>query len=123
NFRNYFVIVFDKPFTRFATVKDGKISDGEKVFEGGHAGAIVGFATSGGEKVHARVASSFISEAQALINVRELGEDDFDKIASKGKQRWNDVLGRIRVEDDNIDNLRTFYSSFYRSVLFPRNFS
>ncbi len=33
------------------------------------------------------------------------------------------MLGKIKVEDDNIDNLRTFYSSFYRSVLFPRNFS
>ncbi len=123
NFRNYFVIVFDKPFSRFAAVKDGKISEGEKEFEGHHAGAIVGFATSGGEKVHARVASSFISEAQALINLKELGDDDFDEIANKGKQRWNEVLGRIKVEDDNIDNLRTFYSCFYRSVLFPRNFS
>ncbi len=123
NFKNYFVIVFDKPFNRFATVKDGKISEGGKEFEGSHAGAIVGFATSGGEKVHARVASSFISEAQALINLKELGHNNFDEIANKGKQRWNDVLGRIRVEDDNIDNLRTFYSSFYRSVLFPRNFS
>jgi predicted alpha-1,2-mannosidase len=27
------------------------------------------------------------------------------------------------VEDENIDNIRTFYSSFYRSILFPRNFS
>ncbi len=31
-------------------------------------------------------------------------------------------MGRIEVEDDNIDNLRTFYSSLYRSVLFPRSF-
>src|SRR3712207_7197259 len=29
---------------------------------------------------------------------------------------------RIEVEDDNIDHLRTFYSCFYRSVLFPRSF-
>jgi predicted alpha-1,2-mannosidase len=33
------------------------------------------------------------------------------------------VLGKIKVEDDNIDNVRTFYSAFYRSVLFPRNFT
>ena len=31
NFKNYFVIVFDKPFSYFATVKDGKITEGEKV--------------------------------------------------------------------------------------------
>lgn len=123
NFKNYFVIVFDQPFSYFATVKDGKITEGEKEFEGNHAGAIVGFSTSDNGAVQAQVASSFISEAQALINLKELGDADFDKIASKGKQRWNEVLGKIRVEDDNIDNLRTFYSCFYRSVLFPRNFT
>lgn len=123
NFRNYFVIVFDKPFSSFSVVKDGNIAEGEREFEGNHAGAIVGFTTSTGEKVHARIASSFISHDQALLNLKELGEAGFDEIAAKGKKRWNDVLGRIRVEDDNIDNLRTFYSNFYRTVLFPRNFT
>lgn len=123
NFKNYFVIVFDKPFSYFATVKEGKITAGEKEFEGNHAGAIIGFSTFNNEQVHARVASSFISEEQALINLKELGNDNFDEIASKGKERWNEVLGKIKVEDDNTDNLRTFYSAFYRSVLFPRNFT
>ncbi|MCG8308227.1 MAG: GH92 family glycosyl hydrolase [Cytophagales bacterium] len=123
NFKNYFAIVFDKPFSYFATVKDGKIKEGEKKFEGNHAGAIIGFSTSNNEQVHARVASSFISEEQALINLKELGDSDFDEIAGKGKLRWNEVLSRINVEDDNIDNLRTFYSCFYRTVLFPRNFT
>ena len=39
-----------------------------------------------------------------------------------GRTEWNRVLGRIEVEDDNIDHLRTFYSCLYRSVLFPRSF-
>lgn len=123
NFKNHFVIVFDKPFSYFATVKDGKITEQEKEFKGNHAGAIIGFSTSDNEQVHARVASSFISEEQALINLRELGDSGFDEIASKGRARWNEVLGRVKVEDDNIDNLRTFYSCLYRTVLFPRNLS
>ncbi|KOH46889.1 GH92 family glycosyl hydrolase [Sunxiuqinia dokdonensis] len=123
NFKNYFVIVFDKPFTYFSTVKDGEITEGEKAFEGNHAGAIIGFSTVNDEQVHARVASSFISEEQAMLNLKELGDDSFDEIAGKGKARWNEVLGKIRVEDDNIDNLRTFYSNLYRTVLFPRNLS
>ena len=32
------------------------------------------------------------------------------------------MLGRIEIEDSNIDHLRTFYSCLYRSVLFPRSF-
>jgi predicted alpha-1,2-mannosidase len=123
NFRNYFVIVFDKPFEYVSIVKDGKIIENEKEYAGNHAGAIIGFATSNDEKVHARVASSFISEEQAMNNLKELEGHSFEQIVGKAKQRWNDVLGRIKIEDDNIDNIRTFYSSFYRSVLFPRNFS
>ncbi len=123
NFKNYFVIIFDKPFTYFSIVKDGDITVGEKEFEGNHAGAIIGFSKSNNEQVHARVASSFISEEQAIINLKELGKLSFDEIQEKGKARWNEVLGRIQIEDDNIDNLRTFYSNLYRTVLFPRNLS
>ena len=123
NFRNWFVIRFDKPFTYHAVVKDGVITEKETTFNGNHAGAIIGFATSRQEQVHASVASSFISEEQAILNLQELGEDVFDTIKDKGEARWNEVLGRIRVEDDNIDNLRTFYSNLYRTVLFPRNLS
>jgi predicted alpha-1,2-mannosidase len=123
NFKNYFVIVFDKPFASYSIVKNGKIVEGEKEFDGDHAGAVIRFSTSKNEPVHARVASSFISDEQALLNLKEIGSKDFDQVANQGKQRWNDVLGKIKVEDSNIDNLRTFYSCFYRSVLFPRNFS
>lgn len=123
NFKNYFVIIFDKPFTYFSTVKDGEILKGEKSFEGNHAGAIIGFETQADEQVHARIASSFVSPEQALLNLSELGNTGFDEVVAKGKQRWNEVLGRIEVKDDNIDNLRTFYSCYYRSVLFPRNLS
>ena len=72
-------------------------------------------------QVNLKVASSFISIDQALVNMKELGDGDFDRLKAEGRSRWNDVLGRIKVEDDNIDNIRTFYSCLYRSVLFPRS--
>lgn len=123
NFKNYFVVVFDKPFTSFSVVKDSVIVLGEKEYSGNHASAIVGFSTVKAEKVHARVASSFISHEQALLNLKELRNDSFDEVVERGRLRWNEVLGKIRIDDDNIDNLRTFYSNLYRTVLFPRNFS
>ena len=122
NFKNYFVIIFDKNFTYKASVKDSIINEGQLEAESNHSGAIIGFSTLKGEIVHARVASSFISIEQAELNLRELSEDSFDVVAEKGRHKWNDVLGKIQVGDDNIDNLRTFYSCFYRSVLFPRSF-
>ena len=122
NFKNYFVIEFDKPFTYKATVADSCISVGKAEQEANHAGAIIGFATRKGEKVHARVTSSFISQAQALENLKELGNDSFDVLVEKGKTAWNEALGRIEVEGGNLDQYRMFYSCLYRSLLFPRKF-
>ena len=122
NFKNYFVIIFDKPFTYVSAVADQKILEKQTESKANHAGAIIGFSTKKGEKVHARVASSFISPEQAELNLKELGNNDFETVKANGKNTWNEVLGKIEVEDDNIDNLRTFYSCLYRSVLFPRKF-
>lgn len=122
NFKNYFVIKFDKPFTYKAAVADGQIKQGATETTVNHAGAIIGFKTKRGEQVHARIASSFISPEQAELNLQELGNLSFEQIKAQGRQTWNKTLSRIEVEDQNVDHLRTFYSCLYRSVLFPRSF-
>ena len=122
NFKNYFVMKFDKDFTYTAAVADGHINTADIKAECNHAGGIVGFKTSRGEQVNVRIASSFISEEQAIENLKELGSDSFDEVKTRGRNTWNDVLGRIEVKSDDIDHLRTFYSCLYRSVLFPRSF-
>lgn len=122
NFKNYFVIEFDKPFTYTATVINGEINRDYHESTAHHAGAIIGFSTKKGEIVHARVASSFISHEQASLNLKEVASNSYDEIKKAGKDVWNKTLGRIEVEDTDIDNLRTFYSCLYRSVLFPRSF-
>lgn len=120
NFRNYFVIEFDKAFTYKAVVDNKTLIAESTETTSAHAGAIIGFATKKGETVHARVASSFISEEQAIQNLKELGNDTFDTLVEKGKDAWNDVLGRVEVEGGDLDQYRTFYSCLYRSLLFPR---
>ena len=128
NFRNYFVVEFDKPFEYVSAF--GKDTDSaslqlkENTLEvaSEHTGAVIGFSTKRGEVVHARVASSFISHEQALLNMQELGENSFDSLVSEGRRQWNDVLGRVEVDGGNVDRMRTFYSCLYRSLLFPRKF-
>ena len=130
NFRNYFVIEFDHDFEAFVNVKDGQyqgmVQGGyQEAYqqEGNHVGTIISFKIrQRGEKVVARVASSFISESQAWQNLQELGQADMEQLCQQGRNRWNEVLGKIEVEDEDIDHLRTFYSCLYRSVLFPRAF-
>ena len=130
NFRNYFVIEFDHDFEAFVNVKDGQyqgmVQGGyQETYqqEGNHVGTIISFKIrQRGEKVVARVASSFISESQAWQNLQELGQADMQQLCQQGRNRWNEVLGKREVEDADIDQLRTFYSCLYRSVLFPRAF-
>ena len=122
NFKNFFVVKFDKPFTYKAAVADGTVGEGKTEATCNHAGAIIGFQTKRGEAVNVQVASSFISEEQALRNLGELKDGCFDRIKAEGRKTWNNVLGKIEIEDQNIDHKRTFYSCLYRSVLFPRSF-
>ncbi|MBQ3197031.1 MAG: GH92 family glycosyl hydrolase [Alistipes sp.] len=120
NFKNYFVVEFDKPFEYVSTFVNGKLEKNATEQQANHVGAVIGFATSKGEQVNARVASSFISHEQAAINLKELGDDTLEEVAEKGRKAWNDVLGRIEIEGGNLDQYRTFYSCLYRATLFPQ---
>jgi len=123
NFHNYFILIFDHDFSSYSTLIDGTIKAGEQRTEGDHAGAILGFKTNHGEIVKVKVASSFISPEQAELNLKnEIGESDFDVICTIAQEKWNSELGRIKVEGGTADQLRTFYSTLYRTLLFPRKF-
>jgi len=122
NFKNYFVIVFDKPFVSGNIWSKDHLVEGVNELQDDHVGAALQFKTKKGEQVHARVASSFISFDQAELNLKELGNDTFDEVKSKGAAIWNKELSRIRVEGGTDDQKETFYSSLYRVLLFPRKF-
>ncbi len=124
NFHNYFVAEFDKDFVVNHTWSDDwKLTRNSTESKGDHVGAIIGFKTRRGEQVHIKVASSFISLEQAEINLnREIGKDDFDQTKTKAEAAWSKELGRIRIEDTDADQVRTFYSCLYRLLLFPRKF-
>jgi len=120
NFKNYFVLEFDKKFLTNSTWIDKVLSDKLEA-QGNHVGAVIGFQTKKGEKVNVRVASSFISQEQAELNLKnELGTSTFEETVSQSKAEWNKVLGKIAVEDTNTDQLKTFYSCLYRTVCFPQ---
>ncbi len=121
NFRNYFVLQFDKPFQLTYTVKDSILSAIDKEVTHFHAQAVVGFKTTKGEKVNVRVASSFISLEQAELNLkREIGNQSFQEIQQQAKGVWHRELAKEKAEGGTTDQLKTFYSCLYRMILFPR---
>ena len=123
NFRNWFVIKFDKPIAGHTLWAGPQTAlQGGSEYEGEHALASVSFATERGEVVNLQAASSFISLEQAWRNLAEAEGRSFDEIKAAARESWNEVLGRIEVGGGSEEQYRTFYSCLYRATLFPRKF-
>ncbi len=123
NFANYFVVLFDRPFAGHGVWSPDAVQPGDTRLEGKQVGAFVKFDTATSKVAGCKVASSFISPEQALRNLqREIGDADFDTIRHRAEERWNEALGRARIEGGLEDQRRTFYSALYRSVLYPHRF-
>jgi len=120
NFKDYFVIYFDKPFLIRRHTPDGKPDLSPIEIKGDHAIAVINFITEANEQVHLKVASSFISYEQAELNLkRELGGDSFEMTKQKAKAVWNKTLSRLQVSGGSVDQTRTLYSCLYRMLFFP----
>lgn len=120
NFKNYFVIEFDEKIEDFRVWDGKKIQSGKTEMNSLHSIAAVKFKTKKGEIIHAKVASSFISFEQAELNLkREIGNDSFDKTKETARDTWNEKLGKIKVEGGTEEQMKTFYSCLYRTLMFP----
>lgn len=121
NFKNYFVVQFDKTFESAEVWHDSVLVKDVLEQTANHSGAILGFKTARGEKVHATAASSFISIEQAIYNLEsETGGNNFNQLVAASKKHWNAVLGKVKAEGGTESQLRTFYSCLYRTVCFPQ---
>ncbi|MCL1662802.1 GH92 family glycosyl hydrolase [Elizabethkingia ursingii] len=121
NFKNYFVVQFDKDFDLTSVWKDTALVNDQLEITSNHAGAIVGFKLKAKESVYAKVASSFISFEQAEINLkREIGSQSFAQVKSNAKDIWSKTLGKIEVKGGTDEQYRTFYSAMYRTLFFPQ---
>ena len=128
NFANYFVIEFNRPFITSGTWNKHGRTSSKLALEGEHVGSYVTFDTNNNQVIKAKISSSFISHEQALINLkRELPSHlSFDDIVIQGRKTWNNELSKIKVQTSNspydLSNKIKFYSCFYRTILFPRQF-
>ncbi|MCU0783841.1 MAG: GH92 family glycosyl hydrolase [Verrucomicrobia bacterium] len=123
NFSNYFVVVFDQPITAQGVWTPDSVKEGQTSLQGDHVGAYVKFDVAAGGVVGCKVASSFISPAQALRNLEtEIGGADFDTVRARAEASWNEAFSRIQIEGGSAEQQRTFYTAFYRAILFPHKF-
>jgi len=123
-FKNYFVLIYDQPFTAYGTWenKHNKTFKDSLQKEGEGAGAYLKF--KAGATVQVKVASSYISPEQAQVTLNsELGKfKTFDNTRKAADKIWNDLLGRMKVEGGTEDEKATFYSCLYHANLFSHQF-
>jgi len=124
NFANYFVVDFDHDIVDFGTRTNDSLMPRTTKAEHFATQAYVEFDLNPDDSLVIRVASSFVSEEQALLNFnREVKNYSFYDVILNAKNEWNEKLGRICVEGEVVPNtIRTFYSCLYRTLLFPRKF-
>ncbi|RYE23497.1 MAG: glycoside hydrolase family 92 protein [Sphingobacteriales bacterium] len=122
--KSYFEIVFDKPFISWGTWKHAgnKVMVSAPTIQGKKVGAYIQF--KAGEKVQAKVASSYISAEQAVVTLKkELGSHPaLEDTKAAAAKVWNTHLSRILVEGGTEADKATFYSCFFRASLFSRQF-
>src|SRR5690606_14958475 len=82
--------------------------------------AIVRLAGSGDGPVVMKIGLSYVSMENAGENLdQEVGDASFEDILERGTQAWNKLLSAITVKGGTDRQKTLFYSSLYRSFLWP----
>ena len=129
----YFTAVFDQPFSRTGTWKDGTVTPGGTSESGAMtfgpngrpptgvgSGAYVGFDAA---TVNMRVAISYVSLDNARANLRAENRGSFENVRDRAYNAWRRELSGIRIGGGTADQRTIFYTALYHSLLHPNLFS
>ncbi len=147
NYTVYFYMTFSKPFGRYgvwsATIPDGwlrkrediekpeyinaiknaKIIESVKEFEGKHIGFYLEFPTSANEQVLVKSGISFVSVENAKENLEtEIKDWNFEAVKNKAEKLWDRALSKISIQGGTPDQKVIFYTALYHTMLDPRIF-
>jgi predicted alpha-1,2-mannosidase len=120
----YFYAVFDRPFVGYGVWSGDSLVLGGKNGTGASSGAFVTLDTSQGTAVLVRVGISYVSANNAKANLEsEIPDspalDSFDSTIQSASNTWNVWLNKIQVSGGTTEDLQTFYSMMYHTLLAP----
>ena len=121
----YFYAEFSKPFVGFGICSDNIEYPNMKHAEGKDLQAWLDFDATDGNPIVMRVATSAVDVEGAKKNLTaEINDFDFDALAAKTYQQWNDELNRININTVvNAEDKDVFYTSLYHCFVVPNLFS
>lgn len=117
----YFAMKFNRPFTSYGTFEGNSVYPGGRSADSKWSGGWVEFPA--GSTVVARTALSYVSVDAARANLAAEGGASFDDVRAAAVGEWNAALSRIAVAGSNTGDVKTFYTSLYRSLLHPNTFN
>jgi predicted alpha-1,2-mannosidase len=119
NTRVYLYLEPDIRPLAFGVLEENQLHD-NKATASGHDACLVLKYPETVTLLKVRYGISYINEEQARKNlVREVPSFDVVALAAKGRQIWNEALGKINVKGGSDDNLKVFYTSLYRTFERP----
>lgn len=124
NFKGCYVLKFSKPFSNYGTWNGQAIGERNLSDFGSNVGGFIEF-DGGTDIVEIKTGSSFISCEQAEINLNNEipRKATFEEIKEKVKSVWSRNLNKISIKEGSKDDLTIFYTAFFRTMQYPREFS
>jgi predicted alpha-1,2-mannosidase len=121
--RIYFTAVFSKPMKAFEAYEETTLKAG-KEYKGIRTKGVVYFTTKKGEEIQVKVGISYVSCANAKMNIEEeIGGMDFLGVRVRADQAWEKELRKVQVKSNDKSRLRTFYTSLYHTMIAPSIFN
>ena len=119
----YFAMKFSKPFTSFGTWDGYSVFPEEHSAYSSYQGSSGGYVEfPAGSELEVRTALSYVDVDGARKNLDEAAES-FDDVRAAASTQWNTALSRIKVAGFDEDDIVTFYSALYHSLLNPNVFN
>lgn len=82
--------------------------------------AIIHLPDGNNEPVEMKIGLSFVSIQNAKQNLQEeIGDKSFNEVKAEAKQTWENLLSNIQVTGGTQKQKEVFYTSFYRTFLWP----
>jgi predicted alpha-1,2-mannosidase len=102
----------EQPIKSAGTLKSQVIDYSRSFVEGKDEALVLDFTS---KRVNIRYGISFISVEQAKRNLQsEINTYSVDEVAKKGRDAWNEALGKIAVSGGTENDKTVFYTSLYR---------
>ncbi len=114
----YFAAKFDRSFAGYGTWNGNAVNPGSKSSSGQYTGAFVVFDTTSNQVVFVQVGISFVSVANAQLNLASEGASfNLASVAESAASAWNADLNTIHVQGGTQNETATFYTALYHVVL------